>query len=146
MSQMKRTGSRYPEHTVLVAEDDDGLRAALSLCLRERGYDVVEARDGREALARLQRVCGGGFGVIVLDLAMPVMDGWAFLQARRASPALASIPVIVLSDTSPADPRCRELPVTLQCAKPFRLEYLVALVDTLFESGAAPGPAPAGFS
>lgn len=120
---------------VLVADDDDQLRAALTAFLRQHQFQVLEARNGHEALAALAE--SREIDVIVLDLDMPVMNGWEFLEMRRASTSMARIPTIVLSETSPADPRCRDLPVTVYCAKPFRFEYLAALIDTVLEGGAA---------
>src|SRR5262245_36830107 len=65
-------------HSVLVVEDDDGIRESIVEILRDEGYLVHEASNGREALEQLkdgQRPC-----VVLLDLMMPVMSGWQFLQ------------------------------------------------------------------
>ena len=63
--------------------------------LEHAGYGVVKARDGADALAYLHRAAPPS--LILLDLAMPVMDGWEFLAERERDPALQSIPVVVLS-------------------------------------------------
>lgn len=118
--------------TVLIADDDTALRAAAAAFFSVRGYTVVQAGNGHEALMYLQR--GAVVNVIVLDLAMPVMDGWAFLDARQATDEIARIPTIVLSDTPATDLRCRDLPVTAYCAKPFQFEFLAALTDALAEA------------
>lgn len=80
---------------ILIVEDDTDLREALTQVLRDEGYDVVEAAHGREALDCLRD--GRRPSLILLDLTMPVMNGWQFRTAQRADPTLSSIPVIVLS-------------------------------------------------
>ena len=83
------------QNTVLVVDDDADLRDSLADLLRDEGYAVTLASNGREALdllPGLQRPCG-----IVLDIDMPVMNGRQFYQAMRAVPAWADIPIVVLS-------------------------------------------------
>jgi CheY-like chemotaxis protein len=81
--------------TVLFVDDDPGLRRVMTKFLSLEGFAPVVAGNGQEALAYLRG--GGAPKVILLDLRMPVMDGWAFRKAQRADPGLAEIPVIVLS-------------------------------------------------
>jgi CheY-like chemotaxis protein len=82
--------------TVLLVEDDDDIRDAVQDALERRGYQVLTAEDGQKALALL-RALPVLPGVILLDLTMPVMNGWEFMSAQAADPALAAIPVVVLS-------------------------------------------------
>jgi CheY-like chemotaxis protein len=79
--------------SILVVDDDDLLREAISFSLAHAGYGVLEARNGKEALALLE----GGFrpGLILLDLQMPVMDGEAFCRYCKASEQLRDIPVVI---------------------------------------------------
>jgi CheY-like chemotaxis protein len=83
---------------VLLVEDDVGARDALSDILRDEGYAVATAGNGREALDYLERQ--GTPCLILLDLVMPVMDGWEFRRRQLAAPALATIPVVVLTATA----------------------------------------------
>ena len=80
---------------VLVVEDDRDVRETLERILEDDGYEVSKAADGREALNRL----AGDLtpDVILLDLRMPVMDGWSFRNAQRRSSHLAHIPVVAMS-------------------------------------------------
>ena len=78
---------------ILVVEDNALNRSLLCEILRP-GYDVVEAENGREALDCLRRD-GGGFDLILLDIVMPVMNGYEFLAEVKKDPALSAIPVIV---------------------------------------------------
>jgi CheY-like chemotaxis protein len=113
---------------ILLIEDDPGLRDTLAEALGERGYEVACASDGREALATLGAPPRPS--VILLDLAMPVMDGWTFRAAQRRDPRLASIPTIVLSASLGGDARALDrLAVAETLMKPVDLERLVAAVE-----------------
>ena len=108
--------------------------------LRREGYRLVEARNGLEALRALE---GGDVQLVVLDLMMPVMNGWEVLEARAASPALLSIPVVVVTanlgtELGSALSRgvCALLP------KPFDLAALKAIVMTCLEHSPGPSTAP----
>ena len=85
---------READGDVLVVDDDADARERMRAMLEKNGYMVVEAANGREAL---DRVAHGVPRVILLDLTMPVMDGFAFLHALRERPGCADVPVIVLS-------------------------------------------------
>jgi len=80
---------------VLVVDDDEALLAALSGILESEGYEVATARNGKEALERL--AAAPPPGVILLDLKMPVMDGWQFLAARAAESVAPKVPIVLLS-------------------------------------------------
>lgn len=81
--------------TILLVEDDTDIRMTLKEVLELEGYNVVPASNGRDAielLGSIERPC-----LILLDLMMPVMNGWEFLEAQRGSDVLATIPVVVVS-------------------------------------------------
>ena len=111
--------------TVLIVEDDQDIREALSDALGAEGYDVAVAENGRVGLDVLRR--GPTVDVILLDLLMPVMSGWEFRQEQLEDPTLAGIPVIVVSASTPGDARPdRHLP------KPFALDdLLTAIVEVV---------------
>jgi CheY-like chemotaxis protein len=114
---------------ILVVEDDPGLRDVLAEVLSERGYEVTCAPDGRAALDVLG-VARPPPSVILLDLAMPVMDGWTFRAEQQRDPRLASIPTIVLSASLGADSReAEELAADAMLSKPFDLDRLVEAVE-----------------
>ena len=81
--------------SVLVVDDDPNLVRLMSKFLKLEGFAPVPAANGKEALAYLRG--GGDASVIVLDLRMPVMDGWTFRIEQRRDPVLADIPIVVLS-------------------------------------------------
>jgi CheY-like chemotaxis protein len=80
---------------VLIVEDDADLREMMAQLLSLEGFQTAAVANGREALEYLQR--RESPDVILLDLMMPVMDGWEFRRRQQADPALARVPVIVLS-------------------------------------------------
>src|SRR5438128_8871587 len=80
---------------VLIVEDDADLRDMMAQLLTIEGFSATTVANGREALDYLTR--GDRPDVILLDLMMPVMDGWEFRRTQLADPALADVPVIVLS-------------------------------------------------
>jgi CheY-like chemotaxis protein len=94
------------------------------------GFAVVEAGNGQEALAYLRS--GAGASVIVLDLRMPVMDGWAFRREQRLDPVLDKIPVVVLSGADAE--RFAELEAAEIFEKPVKMSQVVVAVRRLSAS------------
>ena len=86
---------------VLLVEDNAETRDVLARILHLRGYETVDADDGRDALDYLGR--GGTASVIVLDMRMPNMDGVSFRRALRAEPRWSEIPVVIYSVAEPDD-------------------------------------------
>lgn len=84
-----------PGGRILVVDDEPEIREMLIETLTREGYQVASAAHGAEALEHLRR--GALPGLILLDLMMPVMDGWEFLKQKKLDPLLASIPVVVMS-------------------------------------------------
>ena len=83
-------------HHILVVDDDDDIREVLGEVLRDAGHQVKTASNGAEALDILKD--GGAHPCLVLlDLMMPVMDGYRFLEHKRQDPALAGIPTAVIT-------------------------------------------------
>lgn len=113
--------------TVLIAEDDNEARRAIATMLRGAGYSVIEAANGAEALRYAHE--RPEIALIVLDMHMPVMDGWQFLAERTRDPHLRTTPTIVLSEVPAVHPDCHNLPVTAYCAKPFRFDFFAELVN-----------------
>ena len=91
-----------PKGTVLVIDDDDGIRVALAEILELVGYQVAAAADGQEAADLL--AVGLAPSAIVLDLMMPRMDGWTFLASLRADVRYRDIPVVVTSSVATERP------------------------------------------
>jgi CheY-like chemotaxis protein len=115
-----------PRH-VLIVEDDADIRDALLSILRDEGYDVRGASNGQEALDQLR--AGHLPSVILLDLMMPVMNGWQFRAEQRTDPRLATIPVVVISADTQARQRAESLDAVAYIKKPIELEAVLALVE-----------------
>ena len=113
--------------TILLVDDSSAVRETVSEVLGAEGYRVLEAENGRQALELLRK--GPEPGLILLDLMMPVMDGWQFLKERATSAALSEIPVIVLSATAD-DELLAGTCAFLQ--KPMRLEVLLEALDRYY--------------
>ena len=82
-------------NTIMIVDDDDGIREALKAALEYEGYKVCTAENGQVALDLLNQ--GAQPCLIVLDLMMPVMDGWTFAAKLAASTELSNIPIVVIS-------------------------------------------------
>jgi CheY-like chemotaxis protein len=113
---------------VMVVEDDYAIRETLKELLEEEGYRVTQAANGAEALARL-RDTDGPPSLILLDLMMPVMDGWEFRDAIAEDPKLSDIPVIVISADHSLDMKVSSMDVQAWLSKPFELDQLLSTID-----------------
>lgn len=123
--------------SLLVVDDDPDILEALSEILEGEGFDVRRARNGQEALERLEERQAH---LVLLDLMMPVMDGWEFAQELRRRPHLPAVPIVVLSADRNVATKAAEIGARSFLAKPFELNDLL---DTLEETlgGAAQDPA-----
>ena|SRR5689334_13769154 len=119
----------HGQKSVMIVEDDLEARESLAAVLASEGYSVMLAADGRAALDALRRapsdVC-----IILLDLFMPVMNGWAFRDEQARDPELAGIPVVVITADAAAAQRIRKLGVAAAMTKPVDFDRLLATVDT----------------
>src|SRR5205085_3499959 len=98
LAQIAPAAAAAPPRLVLIAEDDSDLREVLATVIGAEGYEVVVVRDGREAIEILLN--GPRPSVIIIDLIMPVMDGWQLCEELSNHPELGPIPVIVMSGSS----------------------------------------------
>lgn len=115
------------ESEILLVEDDDDLRQLLAFLIRNKGREVIEAANGREALDRIRTEDPPR--LVILDLMMPVMDGWTFRQELLKSPGLADVPVILLSGAADVHRSARTLKAVDYLTKPVDLDRLYRLLD-----------------
>jgi signal transduction histidine kinase len=118
-----------PRGRLLVVDDDAELRGLLAEVLGEAGFSVVEACNGKEALAVLRSEPAPD--AILLDLMMPVMDGWEFRAAQKLEPHLAATPVVVM--TADMSPQAQTVDAALLVKKPFDLRTLLEGVDRVLD-------------
>jgi two-component system nitrogen regulation response regulator GlnG len=113
---------------ILVVEDDPAIRITVAEALEDMGYSVETAGNGAEALAKVR---DDGFAAIVLDLMMPVMTGWEFLDACGEDLLAAQIPVAVVSAAYAPGAVASRPAVSAVLSKPFDLDVLEAIVQRL---------------
>ena len=111
-----------------MVDDEADAREALAELLEQYGYSVISAANGRQALDYLHNSAPPA--VVILDLMMPVMNGWEFLEQQSRDPALLDIPVIVLTATPPQ----HQLRAKAILQKPIEFDSLVRLVQRLSPS------------
>lgn len=109
---------------ILVVEDDDLIRELVNLVLSSAGYEVVTASDGAAALEAIE---GARPDLVLLDMRMPVMDGWEFARRYRAQPE-PHAPIVVLTAARDAAQRAAEIHANGYLGKPFDVNELLALV------------------
>ena len=116
--------ARAVRQPILVVEDDEVISSTIELFLREEGYPVMVADNGKAALERAAELSPC---LILLDMKMPAMDGWAFAASYRQRPG-PHAPIIVM--TAAQDSRTRAIEINAEgwIAKPFDVEHLLELV------------------
>jgi DNA-binding response OmpR family regulator len=120
---------------ILVVDDEDDILNFLELVLGEKGFDVVTASGGQEALtkAQLERP-----DLVLLDIMMPQMDGWEVLKLLRIDEETAEVPVAMLSARTEARDRVQGLQegaIDYIC-KPFSLQELLGKIEAIFQNAA----------
>jgi len=115
--------------TVLLVDDDSDLRESLQLVLEMNGFAVVPARDGADALARLQEEPVPA--VVLLDIMMPGMNGIEFRERQLGDPRLSRIPVILLTGAGHHALDARAIGGATVLKKPFDFDELFSLLDRL---------------
>ena len=118
-------GAEVAAARILVVDDDVDIRDATRLVLEHNGYRVVAASNGEEALRLLQ---DGPVDLILLDMMMPVMDGWGFRRSQPDGPAFVRIPVIVLTGDGRASSKAAAIGAAGYLRKPLDLDDLLAMI------------------
>ena len=119
--------TRTDSKIVLVVEDDPDIREVLEEMLDAGGHRVLTASNGREALEVLDRV--GSPCLVLLDLMMPVMSGFAFLEELQRRPDHERVSVLLISANAQVESAARGTGVVGFVKKPFDLDDVLALVD-----------------
>ncbi len=120
---------------ILVVDDDDSLRELLRMHLSSAGYEVSTAADG---ISAGYQVLNNPPDLILSDVNMPHMDGFAFVAALRSDATLRDIPVIFLTSVEDGDQRGKELGAVGYLTKPVRADRLLELVAKHVPGGAIP--------
>src|SRR2546421_13107211 len=121
------TAAQATANCILIVEDDADVRESLTEILQEEGYRVASAANGREALDLLHSA--GPPCLILLDLMMPVMSGWEFRERQRQDPALAQIPVAIVTGVRNGSARLAAMGAVAYLQKPIDIGALLATVS-----------------
>ena len=125
---MVAVSDRGPEgRSVLIVEDDFDVRDALSQLLEFEGYVVAGAANGQEAIDHLRSTPRPA--AILLDLMMPVMDGFQFRSELMHDPTLASIPVIIISADASVAEKAARMGATAYLRKPIEVDALLHTLE-----------------
>lgn len=118
---------------ILTVDDSASIRQAIKVALSGEGYEVVEAADGSQGLAKAD---AGRFDMIITDLNMPVMDGLTMIRQLRAKPAHQGVPIIFLTTESDADikAQAKSAGATGWLTKPFDPDQLIRIVKKVLAS------------
>jgi CheY-like chemotaxis protein len=125
-----------PGRRILVVDDDPDLAEVLDRVLEKSGYSVVWAKNGEEALR-----CMHGddrLDVILLDLMMPVMNGWEFRAEQLKDPRLSRVPVVVFSGHGKLEQSALSIGAVANLRKPTGLHELLSVLDRIFTKAEAP--------
>lgn len=115
--------------TILTVDDSTTVRQMVSFTLKSAGYEVLEAKDGQDALTKLNQPIS--LSIVVTDLNMPVMDGIELIQQLRVHPTYKYVPIVVLTTESEPGKKqaARSAGATAWIVKPFRPEQLVSVIQ-----------------
>jgi len=127
---MGENGSFQPKTVILVADDEDSILSLLHTALQAAHYDVIIARDGREALEQVQRVTPD---LVMLDVQMPELNGYAVCRRIKSDVLLRHIPVLMLTSQAGTSNKVTGLEHGADdyLTKPFVMDELLARIKTL---------------
>ena len=132
-------GQEVSHGTILVVDDDEGVRHVVAEHVRNQGYTVLEAESGQNAL---QIASAQTVEAILLDLYMPGLTGWETVERLKANPITAAIPVVVLSVISPTSRKGGRTPLIAKAQgwvqKPFNPSLLLAELSRVLHHGTGP--------
>ncbi len=131
---MSNPTESVPKKKILLAEDEEHIAKLVAFKLGREGYDVTVARNGQEAIDQL---VAQPWSLLILDVMMPICDGWQVLKQARATPGVAAVPVIMLTAKSYQQDMANaaELGATRFIKKPFEPATLATAVRKLIEEG-----------
>jgi CheY-like chemotaxis protein len=139
----RTSGVRTRQSRILLIDDYDDARAVVREALEDVGYVVTEASNGQQALNFLVSRAQEDVDLIIVDLQMPVMDGWRFIELLRCYVRLSTIPIVIV--TAAQDPHLERIThrAVVGCLRaPYEVTALVDMVDqSLNRTAAGSGPA-----
>ena len=127
---MSINGDKVMSKTIMTADDSASMRQMVSMTLKQAGYDVVEAVDGKDALTKI-----GGINMLITDLNMPNMDGLELIRQVRSKPEFKFIPIVMLTTESQDGKKSegKAAGATGWIVKPFNPDQLLAVVKKVLK-------------
>lgn len=126
------------DRRILVVDDDADIRGTVAEALEEEGFAVAKAENGAAALKML--LAGARPDIILLDMMMPEMDGWAFRAEQQRHPEIAAIPVIVFTAYGVPHETAAQIGAQGFLKKPLRLDELLATINRVVQGERGSGP------
>ncbi len=122
---------------ILVAEDDELLRNLLAIVLVQEGFEVNSCANGKIAIDRLEASKKDGSlpAMVILDLTMPIVDGWKVAAWLNEDPALKDIPVVVTSASEEHGEKAKALHADAYLVKPYDTDEILGIVDLFLLAG-----------
>lgn len=117
-------------HSLLVVEDDQGLRSVVKMILEDAGFTVSTANDGLDAIKAME---SARFDLIILDLMMPRMDGETFIRTIESNGSRGNLPIIILTAKQVDDVYTQNLHVNVIITKPFEMTDLLSKIQSFFQ-------------
>jgi CheY-like chemotaxis protein len=116
---------------VLVVDDDPVVIGLVQRTLQDKGYEVMSAQDGQEALEVIKQKIPD---LILLDVQMPTMDGYTFIMEKSNDPEIAHLPVIVLTSRNKTEPLFKRHGIKAYLVKPINIQDLLAVIQAVIPS------------
>lgn len=128
---LRNTGS------ILIVDDQEHVRRTVRHALEDAGHAVIEANHGQDALHFLATHASPHIDLILLDLVMPIMDGWQFLRLMNSYVRLGKIPVLIVSAYPPRLSETQHSGIVGVLHSPYAMEELLARVDVQLSGSAS---------
>jgi two-component system, chemotaxis family, sensor kinase CheA len=131
---VKLSNEIFQGKRILLVDDDARNVFALKSVLQKKGFEIVEANTGQEAIDCLHRESANYFDIVLMDIMMPEMDGYEAMRRIRAHETLTEIPVIALTAKAMKGDRekCIEAGATDYVSKPIDLDHLLSMMRALW--------------
>ena len=113
---------------ILVVEDDRDIQTVVVQLLESEGFETICANNGREALQVLKDDTQNLPDLIILDLMMPIMDGFEFREEQKRDPRIANVPIVIMSADGNVEPKKHKIDAKAYIKKPLDIDDLIELV------------------
>ncbi|MBC8133265.1 MAG: response regulator [Deltaproteobacteria bacterium] len=128
-----------PAPEILLVEDDRDIREAMAEVLEQEGYVVSLAKTGLDAVQHLE-TCRALPAAILLDLMMPIMDGWEFSSVKQGNPQWATVPIVIVSADANVSEKGQAVRAVAHLRKPIDIDQLLGILLTVVTPPAPPPP------